>query len=75
MKYKTFLEIFTSAKERPVLIRWLYFLLANLLLGFILLALRSAINASREANKYPSKQYKKVIKEGILWDSIEYHER
>lgn len=25
--------------------------------------------------KYPSDKYRKVVKEGILWDSVEYHER
>ncbi len=35
--------------------------------------LQSALNTP--SAKYPSQKYRKVIKEGLLWDSIEYHER
>jgi hypothetical protein len=27
------------------------------------------------SRKYPSEKYRKVVKEGVFWDTVEYHER
>ncbi len=37
--------------------------------------LKAMTSGSRSRNKYTSSKYKKVVKEGFFWDSIEYHER
>lgn len=43
-------------------------------IGIILVIVWASLSKST-ISKYPSKKYRKVIKEGILWDSVEYHER
>lgn len=50
------------------------------LIGLLLLysAFLGLLNKTKEKVKYSyrnSNKYRKVIKEGILWDSTEYHER
>ena len=43
---------------------------------FIMIFLVLTFNAIRSRPSYrTSGKYKKVIKEGLLWDSVEYHEK
>ncbi len=37
--------------------------------------LKAMISSSVSRSKYPSRKYKKIVKEGLFWDSTEYHER
>ncbi len=75
MKYSEFKRIFAKHdwankwyKAIPI---WFF---GNIILGLtILMLLRYINNAPKE--KYPSEKYRKVVKEGLFWDSIEYHER
>lgn len=54
-------------------IRRFFMVVGFMILGFWLKAmLRSAIE---DTNTYPSSKYKKVIKEGVLFTTVEYHER
>ncbi len=41
--------------------------------GLSLFFLRAGGRSSRR--NYPSGKYRKVVKEGLLWDSVEWHER
>lgn len=80
--YKEFSEfhdkiIRAGKKPRPSIVKWIYYPLFLLIFGWAILLIRGLIeNASRRASspKY-SQKYRKVIKEGILWDNVEYHER
>ena len=47
---------------------------AWIVFGIILLMLHSAAKNS-QTTKYPSSKYRKVVKEGLLWNTYEYHER
>lgn len=69
----------TVGKEKqPVLLLGIYYpfvvigILLFLLTIYILVA--SIIRGSRYSYRN-SPKYKKVIKEGLFWDSVEYHER
>ncbi len=46
-------------------------------LGFIILIVKLCASGPQysQSRKYPSSQYRRVVKEGIFFDSIEYHER
>lgn len=56
----------------PITIFWIIIGVFGLVMYGII---KGASSSSSSRNKYPSEKYRKVIKEGILWDSTEYHER
>ena len=59
-------------------VKIIYYPFALIILTFLFISLFIIIGSikSGSAKSYRhSGKYKKVIKEGILWDSIEYHER
>lgn len=71
-----FVKIFRKGK--PELSKWVaYPLYAFFLLAAGLMVAMAKMSRSTEDvwEKYPSDKYRKVIKEGILWDSVEWHER
>ncbi len=45
-----------------------------IIFGIMIIMLKGSISNSR-AVRYPSSKYRKVVKEGLLWDTYEYHER
>lgn len=62
-------------KDKPPLPLWKsypLYIFSFLVMGFLIAAIAMSLDGGR---KYPSSQYRKVIKEGILWDSVEWHER
>lgn len=72
-------------KKKPALSKWvtypLYIIsipltgLFILQIWLIIKMIVSGYSPKYRSTKYPSDKYRKVIKEGILWDSVEYHER
>lgn len=64
-------------KASKIIVKILLFPIFLLFSGMILIAISSAINNIKNSSKvkYPSDKYKRVIKEGLFWDNIEYHER
>lgn len=66
-------------KDKKKLSKWqtypmyIFSLLFWCIFLFTIIIMVSSIKNKNE--KYPSDKYKKVIKKGIFWDSIEYHER
>lgn len=76
MKYSTFKELF---KNHKWVNKWYksvpIWICSNIVMFIALCFLRSIITQSKESHKYPSDKYRKVVKEGLFWDSIEYHER
>ena len=85
ISYKEFSEIndeYMLARNKPVNPKKLkYFYYPFVWLGitfFGLVILLIAKSASQEINRKPyrySDKYKKVIKEGVFFDTIEYHEK
>ena len=63
-------DFFESRKPIP---RWIIILL-GLLLFPVLLSSKSVIQES-ERQRYIRKKYKKVVKKGILWDTVYWIER
>ncbi len=51
-----------------------FFIISLLLLLGALAFLFSSSSSSNNSHK-SSRKYKKVVKEGLFWDSVEYHER
>lgn len=72
--YKTFCEL-EFAKDRPKVIKFLYFIFTMLFIGFFVVFAKAVSANADRYNRFPPSKYKKVIKEGIFFDSIEYHER
>lgn len=69
-------------KDKAPLSKWvsypLYiisFPIAGMVALSLIIMFTSIIAMNRRPSKYPSDRYRKVIREGILWDSVEYHER
>lgn len=65
-------------KDKPPLHKWLSYpayIIFKGFIGTIIAVMQMSSESSRERSYYPSDKYKKVVKEGILWDSIEWHER
>lgn len=82
LKYKDFSrfhdEVVRNQKTpRHTAVKIFYYVLAVPIWFFFLTALASIVSEHRTSKKtkYPSDRYRKVIKEGILWDDVEYHER
>lgn len=76
MKYSEFKRIFAKHdwankwyKAIPI---WIFL---NLIVGGVLFIITSALSGYKRREKYPSDRYRKVVKEGIFFDTIEYHER
>ena len=69
--YKEFCEL-SFIKEKNKVSKFLWFVGVMLFAGIFIGSINSFISQQR---KYPSKRYRRVVKEGILWDSVEYHER
>ncbi len=57
----------------PLIIFSIFWIHVLILMLFI--HLRASMEKSERVSYRKSPQYKKVIKEGLLWDSVEYHER
>jgi len=80
-KYKTFSNFHDEvlrADKKPAktwikIILYPFYLLTLSILTAMFLGFITSI--SEKKSKYPSDRYRKVIKEGILWDDVEYHER
>ena len=77
-KYSSFKE-YLKKSDKPMA-TWKIILLYPLaLLGIFLVTITVISVVKLIANstpfKYPSSKYKKVVKEGIFWDTTEYHER
>ena len=73
--YKAFLK----NREKPVP-TWrivLYYPFVLFFCFLLFLAIRKIVSAivNSPSHKYPSDRYRKVIKEGVFWDTVEYHER
>lgn len=49
--------------------------LIGLGLLFFIVFLKAITSGRTSRTQYPSSKYKKVVKEGLLWDTTEYHER
>lgn len=76
MKYKTFIELYPYMQYKSGVIRYGCYILANILLFMFFGTIMLIVSKYRGTEeKYPSSRYKKVIKKGFFWDSIEYHER
>ncbi len=78
MKYVDFIKTF-NPKVKSEIVRRIYYygLLFGIFLftGFILLIMSTA---KEEKRRYPYRtdpKFKKVIKEGIIFDTTEYHEK
>lgn len=68
------LRIGRNKTPNPFILKIIYF---GMVWGFAFMVvgfLKAIVDKSKE-NERHSKKYRKVIKEGILWDSVEYHER
>lgn len=64
-------------KDKPPLSKWLsypLYILSFLAMG-LFLATILGMSSSSERREYSPSRYRKVVKEGILWDSVEWHER
>ena len=84
LKFSTFYVFFNGnsktklSKSRKIMtyimypFAWMFFL--TLILTLVIFV-GGLLTKARERRKYPSEKYRKVVKEGILWDSVEYHER
>jgi len=79
--YKEFKEFFAK-KEKPLnnFIAIPCYVLSliglTLLLIIMVFVVVSVFNSSKRiSKKYPPEKYRKVVKEGILWDRVEWHER
>ena len=76
MKYSTFERIF---KERAWINKWYkaipIWIIINITCFLIIIALKGFESRMSRYNKYPSDKYRKVVKEGLFWDTTEYHER
>ncbi len=76
-------DVKTQNSDLPKVAIWIIFAgklfvygIGFLFMLIILAGLRNAVNsANRETRKYPSSRYRKVVKEGLFWDSTEYQER
>lgn len=72
-----FINIFR--KDKTELPKWksypLYVFSFIVLFYFIIMVIMMVYSFKNNKKKYPSDKYKKVIKKGIFWDSVEYHER
>ena len=78
LKYSDFKK-FCKKREKP-LPNWrinLYYpfvwLVCFLFFITVISIIRSVMNTP--SRKYPSEKYRKVVKEGVFWDTVEYHER
>ena len=47
----------------------------TLIIVMIAFMVASVLCKNSRPSKYPRDKYRKVVKEGIFWDSIEWHER
>ena len=75
--YKEFSEMHNNTirkgqKPRSHIVKVVYFGLIMMVLGFIIMMAKS-IKTQPSYRRDP--KYKKVIKEGVLFDTIEYHEK
>ena len=62
-----------SEMKRQYVKHIIYCLFVVLILGCILFGVKMLV-AGRKP-KYDRVRYRKVVKEGLFWDSVEYHER
>jgi len=51
-----------------------YYLIAGVL-TMVVFTIVLILGGKRSRPEYDSKRFRKVIKKGLLWDDIEYHER
>lgn len=56
-------------------IRHLLIVAVAYVFGLVLLFAIASLVAKAKSEERLSRRYRKVIKKGLLWDSIEYHER
>lgn len=64
-------------KDKPDLPKWKsypLYIVTMLSIGIFIATFKGRVGNSRR-NYYPSNRYRKVVREGILWDSVEWHER
>jgi hypothetical protein len=82
--YREFTKcLYCMQTKRKLIPKWkkvIYYGLGLILITFLWLSFYmflAMLKGSRSSNsvRYPSSKYKKVIKEGLLWDTYEYHER
>lgn len=52
-----------------------YFLFVINCILFLFALVAMVAGSKSESSKYPSSRYRKVVKKGLIWDSVEYHER
>lgn len=69
------LVVLKKKTKNPTWLKIIYFPFFVLFIGFFAFILRGLIASSRQPYYKDSTKYRKVIKEGLLFDSIEYHER
>lgn len=77
VNYKEFCANLEKSKKRSTAKKIFYYILCNIVVLFFAGIFIMFISAARRSNKrrFPSETHRKVIKEGILWDSVEWHER
>lgn len=78
--YRTFCKFIQDFRsDKPALPKYKMiplYILGLLIVGwfwFILLTMLALCSGG--GRKYPSNKYRKVVKEGLFFDSVEYHER
>lgn len=69
----------TFRKDKKELPKWksypLYAFSFIVLFYFIIMVIIMVYSFKNNKETYPSDKYRKVIKKGMFWDSVEYHER
>ncbi len=76
--YKEFSELHDNTirkgqKPRNGVIKFIYFIMIMIFIGFLIFMIKCMVNDSKPYRT--SSKYKKVIKEGVFFDTIEYHEQ
>lgn len=69
------LVILKKKTKNPMWLKMIYFPFFVLFIGVFSLIVILLIVSTKQPYYKDSTKYRKVIKEGILFDSIEYHER
>lgn len=72
-------RFFFKKKPNSKFIKIVYYVPVLIIMTFVFLILKAIVVAHKEnKRKYPYRydsKYKKVIKEGILFNTVEYHEK
>lgn len=56
-------------------LRWILLCLLTIVVAFVMICTVMSARVDSGRRRYPSDRYRKVVKEGVFWDSVEYHER